>query len=50
MENLRFRRSIYSIKNIKKGDIFSEQNIKCIRPSNGLDPKFFFKILKKKQR
>ena len=50
MENLRFRRSIYSIKNIKKGDIFSEQNIKCIRPSNGLDPKFFFKILNKKAK
>ena len=44
-----FRRSIYSIKDIKKNDIFSESNIKCIRPSRvGLEPFYFEKILGKK--
>ncbi len=48
MENLKFRRSIYSIKKIKKGEKFSKENIKCIRPASGLNPKYFFKLLGKK--
>lgn len=42
------RRSIYVIKNIKKGEVISNQNIKRIRPSNGLHPKFYQFILGKK--
>ena len=43
-----FRRSIYVIKNVKKGEVVSIKNIKVIRPSLGLKPRFFFKILGKK--
>lgn len=43
-----FKRSIYASKNIKKGDLFSEKNIKIIRPNKGLQPKYFYKILGKK--
>ncbi len=50
LENLKFRRSIYSIKKIAKGEKFTKKNIKCIRPANGLDPKYFFKLLGKKSK
>lgn len=50
LKNLKFRRSIYAIKDIKKNEKFSEKNIKTIRPASGLDPKLFFKILKKKSK
>ena len=50
LENLKFRRSIYSIKKIKKGEKFSKENIKCIRPASGLNPKYFFKLLGKKSK
>ncbi len=44
-ENLKFRRSIYTIKSIKKGEKFTEKNIKRIRPNNGIDPKYYSEIL-----
>ena len=50
LENLKFRRSIYAIKDIKKNEKFSENNIKAIRPGNGLDPRLFFKIINKKSK
>ena len=34
--NIKFRRSIYAIKKINKGDIFCDSNIKRIRPGYGL--------------
>ena len=39
--NRQFKRSIYAIKNIKKGDRFTINNIKSLRPYIGLDAKFF---------
>lgn len=42
------RRSIYCTKNIRKGEFFSNENIKVIRPANGLNPKYLPKILGKK--
>ena len=46
--NIKFRRSIYIVENIKKGDIFTTQNIRRIRPGYGLPPKDFKNILGKK--
>ncbi len=43
-----FRRSIFTTKNIKKGEIFTKNNIKVVRPGYGLEPKYFNKILNKK--
>ena len=48
MPNLKFRRSIYASSSIKKGEVLSQENIKVVRPSYGLHPKFFTKILGKK--
>ena len=49
-KSLIFRRSIYVIKNVKKGETVSPKNIKIIRPSLGLKPKFYNQVLGKKFR
>ena len=49
-ENYKFRRSLYVIKNIKKGDFFTKDNIKSVRPGDGIHPKFFDKIIGKKAK
>ena len=46
--SLIFKRSIYSSKEIKKGELFTKNNIKVIRPNKGIAPKFYEKILGKK--
>ena len=43
-----FRRSIFMNKNIKKGEKFTKNNIKRIRPGYGLEPKYYEKLLGKK--
>ena len=47
-----FRRSIYANKNIAKGDIFSMDNLICLRPyiKKGISSDKFFKILGKKAK
>ncbi|WP_429979901.1 pseudaminic acid synthase [Lysinibacillus irui] len=46
--SLKFRRSIYISKDIKKGEKFTEDNIKIVRPGYGLEPKFYNYLLNKK--
>jgi pseudaminic acid synthase len=48
--NTKFKRSIFVVTQIKKGDIFTEENIKIIRPGDGLEPKFYSKTLGKKAK
>ncbi len=46
--NLNGRKSLYIVKNIKRGDKFSEENIRSIRPSFGLHPKYLKYFLNRK--
>jgi pseudaminic acid synthase len=43
-----FRRSLFVVKDIKKGEVLTEDNIKPIRPGYGLKPKYLDDILGKK--
>jgi len=45
--SLQFRRSIYIGKDLKKGDLLSEENLRIIRPGFGLAPKFLPLLLGK---
>ena len=47
-ENLNGRRSLYVVKKIKKNEKISQFNVRSIRPSFGLHPKYFKRILGKK--
>ncbi len=47
---LKGRRSLYVSKNIKKGEKFSNKNIRSVRPFNGLHTKYLHKIIGKKAK
>lgn len=43
-----FRRSLFVVRNMQPGDAFTEDNIRSIRPSNGLKPKYLPVVFGKK--
>jgi len=47
-KSMHFARSIFVSQNIKQGEQFTEKNIKIVRPSDGLHPKYYMDILGKK--
>ncbi|MAC83419.1 MAG: pseudaminic acid synthase [Arcobacter sp.] len=46
--NRRFSRSLYVSEDIKKGEVFTEDNIRSVRPGYSLHPKYLNDILGKK--
>ena len=46
--SLQFRRSIYAIFDIKKGEKFTKENIRVIRPGFGINPVYFEKLINKR--
>lgn len=47
LKNREFSRSLFISNDIKKGDKFTEENVKSVRPGFGLEPKHIGKILGK---
>lgn len=46
-KSLRYKRSIYVVEDIAEGEEFTKENIRVIRPGDGLQPKFFEQVLGK---
>ena len=46
----KFSRSLFVIKDIKAGELFTELNVKSIRPGYGLHPKYLKNIIGKKSK
>ncbi|WP_337042015.1 pseudaminic acid synthase [Emticicia sp. 17c] len=46
-KSLLFKRSIYVVEDIKAGDVFSETNLRVIRPGDGMHPKYYETLLGK---
>lgn len=48
--DLSFRRAVYPLKNLKKGEEFTEENTTVLRPNHGIDARFYYDVLGKKAK
>ena len=46
--NQRWRRSLFAAKSIKKGELFTPENVRSVRPAFGLETKFYDEVIGKK--
>lgn len=43
-----FRRSLFVVRNVSKGELFTEENVRSIRPAHGMHPRHLHEILGRK--
>ncbi len=46
--SIKFRRSLYFVKDMKAGEVITEECVKSVRPGYGLEPKYLKKIINRK--
>lgn len=49
-KNREFSRSLFIVQDVKKGDVFTEDNVKSIRPGFGMETKYIVDVIGKKAR
>lgn len=47
-KNRHFAKSLFFVKDIKAGEIITEENMKAIRPGDGIHPKYYDEVIGKK--
>ena len=45
LQSVQFRRSLYIVREMNSGDVFSSENLRSIRPGYGLAPKHLSKVI-----
>lgn len=47
IKSLNYKRSVYVVKDIKKGELITPENLRIIRPAGGMHPRYYKQILGK---
>jgi len=47
-DSRKYCRSLFAVKSIKRGEQFTNENVRSIRPGNGLPPRFITKVMGKR--
>jgi pseudaminic acid synthase len=47
-KNIKFARSLFVVKDVRKGDFVTDENVRSIRPGYGMHPKYFQEVIGKR--